>query len=130
MFYHIEGKVAELEPGLAVIDCGGVGYALSVTGKGFGGDVTLAMGLDADGKITGISFTELKETAGLGMRADEPAFKEQFNGKSGQLTLVKGDASGDAEISAISGASVTSGAVISAVNAGLELYESTLKGGN
>lgn len=31
MFYHIEGIVAELEPNLAVIDCGGVGYALSVT---------------------------------------------------------------------------------------------------
>jgi len=31
MFYHIEGKVAELEPTLAVIDCGGVGYALNVT---------------------------------------------------------------------------------------------------
>ena len=31
MFYHIEGTVAELEPALAVIDCGGVGYALSIT---------------------------------------------------------------------------------------------------
>lgn len=31
MFYHIEGKVTELEPGLVVLDCGGVGYALSAT---------------------------------------------------------------------------------------------------
>ncbi len=31
MFYHIEGVVAELEPNLAVLDCGGVGYALSVS---------------------------------------------------------------------------------------------------
>ena len=107
-----------------------VGYALHVTGKGFGGDVTMALGLTADGKISGISFTELNETAGLGMRADEPDFKDQFNGKGGQLTLVKGDASGEQEISAITGASVTSGAVISAVNAGLDLYETTLKGGN
>ena len=107
-----------------------VGYALNVTGKGFGGDVTIALGLSADGAITGLSFTELNETAGLGMRADEPAFKEQFTGKSGNLALVKGDASGGQEISAITGASVTSGAVIGAVNAGLELYETTLKGGN
>ena len=107
-----------------------VGYALNVTGKGFGGDVTMALGLTADGKISGISFTELNETAGLGMRADEPAFKDQFIDRSGQLTLVKGDASGEQEISAITGASVTSGAVISAVNAGLDLYETTLKGGN
>ena len=107
-----------------------IGYALNVTGKGFGGDVTMALGLTADGKISGISFTELSETAGLGMRADEPAFKDQFTGKGGQLTLVKCDASGEQEISAITGASVTSGAVISAVNAGLDLYETTLKGGN
>ena len=107
-----------------------IGYALNVTGKGFGGDVTMALGLTADGKISGISFTELNETAGLGMRADEPAFKDQFIDRSGQLTLVKGDASGGQEISAITGASVTSGAVISAVNAGLDLYETTLKGGN
>ena len=106
-----------------------IGYALNVSSKGFGGDVTLALGLTADGSITGISFTELNETAGLGMRADEPAFKEQFAGKSGTLNLVKGDA-GDGEISAITGASVTSNAVINAVNEGLSFYETVLKGGN
>lgn len=31
MFYHIEGTVTELEPGLIVLDCGGVGYALNAT---------------------------------------------------------------------------------------------------
>ena len=31
MFYHLNGTVSELEPGLAVIDCGGVGFAVSVT---------------------------------------------------------------------------------------------------
>jgi RnfABCDGE-type electron transport complex G subunit len=128
----MEGQPTRVNKAYVAKDKSGntIGYALNVTGKGFGGDVTMALGLTADGKITGISFTELNETAGLGMRADEPAFRDQFTGKGGQLALVKGDASGDAEISAISGASVTSGAVISAVNAGLELYESTLKGGN
>lgn len=29
MFYHIEGKVTDVEPALVVIDCGGVGYALN-----------------------------------------------------------------------------------------------------
>ena len=107
-----------------------IGYALNVTSKGFGGNVTLAMGLTADGRITGISFTELNETAGLGMKADEPAFKDQFPGKGGKLTLVKGTASGGQEISAITGASVTSNAVVNAVNVGLDLYETVLKGGN
>ena len=31
MFYYVNGPVAELEPGLAVIDCGGVGYACATT---------------------------------------------------------------------------------------------------
>ena len=37
MFYHIEGVVCELEPALAVLDCGGVGYALSVTANTLSG---------------------------------------------------------------------------------------------
>lgn len=31
MFYHIEGKVTDVEPTLVVIDCGGVGYALNAS---------------------------------------------------------------------------------------------------
>ena len=31
MFYYLEGKVAHVEPYLAVIDCGGVGYACRTT---------------------------------------------------------------------------------------------------
>lgn len=31
MFYHIEGKVTDVEPALVVIDCGGVGYALNAS---------------------------------------------------------------------------------------------------
>jgi len=106
------------------------GYALSVSSKGFGGDVTMALGLDMEGRIVGIAFTELNETAGLGMKADEPAFKDQFPGKSGSVSLVKGAASAENEISAITGASVTSTAVVNAVNAGLDFYETVLKGGN
>ena len=31
MFYYLDGIVAEILPGLAVIDCGGVGYACMTT---------------------------------------------------------------------------------------------------
>ena len=31
MFYYVNGTVTELEAGLAVIDCGGVGYACATT---------------------------------------------------------------------------------------------------
>lgn len=32
MFYYLDGTVAEILPGLAVIDCGGVGYGCRITG--------------------------------------------------------------------------------------------------
>lgn len=37
MLYHIEGKVSEMEPALAVIDCGGIGFALNVTANTLAG---------------------------------------------------------------------------------------------
>ena len=64
------------------------------------------------------------------MKANEPAFKDQFPGKSGSVHLVKGAAQDDNDISAITGATVTSTAVYTAVNAGLSFYETVLKGGN
>ena len=105
------------------------GYAVSMTSKGFGGDVTMALGLTPEGEIVRIAFTELTETAGLGMRASEDGFRNQFVGKSGQVTLVKGDA-GDGEISALSGATVTSNAVVNGVNAALDFFQDAMKGGN
>ena len=101
-----------------------VGYALSVTSKGFGGNVTMALGLTPEGEIRKISFTELNETAGLGMRADEEPFKNQFAGKSGSIAY------GSDGVEAMSGATVTSTAVKNALNAGLSFYETALKGGN
>ena len=77
-----------------------------------------------------IVFTEMNETAGLGMEADKAPFKDQFAGKGGELSLVKGTASGGQEISALTGATVTSTAVVNSVNAGLAFFEEATKGGN
>ena len=35
MFYYISGKLAHLESGIAVIDAGGVGYKLTISGTTF-----------------------------------------------------------------------------------------------
>ena len=109
-----------------------VGYALSVTsGDGYDGDITLSLGLDPEGKVLGIAFTTLNETPGMGMLAKEPAFTDQFVGKAvTQFVHNKGGASGDNAIDAISGASTTSGAVVNAVNAGLDFFHSVMQGGN
>lgn len=36
MFYHLNGTITEMEPGLAVIDCGGVGFAVNTTANTLG----------------------------------------------------------------------------------------------
>ena len=108
-----------------------IGTVMSITSSdGFDGDVTIALGLDADGKVTGIAFTELHETPGMGMRADEESFKGKFVGQDSVLTLVKGEAKNDGEIAAITGASITSTAVTNAVSAGIHFYQNVIKGAN
>ncbi len=109
-----------------------MGHAISVTtGDGFDGNVTLAVGLNAEGAVNGIAFTELHETPGMGMRVDEDEFKGQFSGKSvSRFTLNKaGGSTEDDQIDTVSGASTTSGAVVNAVNAALDFYNNTVKGG-
>ena len=109
------------------------GYAISATSAdGFDGNITLAVGVSPDGTLNGISFTELNETPGMGMRADEPEFKEQFNGRTAtRFKLIKaGSAIAEDEIDSVSGASITSSAVVNAVNAALDFFHTTVKGGN
>ena len=102
-----------------------VGHVVSVTtADGFDGNVTLSVGIDTAGAVTGIAFTELNETAGMGMRVDEDVFKDQFAGvTTDAFTLNKsGNAAADDEINTVSGASTTSGAVVNAVNTALAFY--------
>ena len=106
------------------------GYALNISASGYGGEFKMVIGLTAEGAIRKLMFTELHETAGLGMRADEDAFKDQFAGKAGEVIMVKGTASGEQEISAVSSATITSTAVTGGVNAGLQFFETVTKGGN
>ena len=107
-----------------------VGYVFSVTTKdGFDGAITLSAGIKTDGTLNGIAFTELNETAGMGMRAAEPAFKDQFSGVNvSRFTLNKaGGSTAAEEIDSISGASITSGAVVNAVNAALDFFANNIQ---
>ena len=109
-----------------------VGYVIGVTSMdGYDGNVTLSLGLNAEGTVNGIAFTTLNETPGMGMRVDEPAFKDQFNNKSVNAFVLNkaGNAASDEEIDTVTGASTTSGAVVNAVNAGLDFFFNTVKGG-
>lgn len=108
-----------------------LGYAFTVvTSEGYGGDIQFSMGVQNDGMLNGISILSIGETAGLGMNADTPAFKDQFVGKQvEQLQYTKNGATQDDEINAISGATVTTNAMTNGVNAGLCAFR-VMEGGD
>lgn len=113
-----------------VADGSVAGYVISVTSaEGFDGNITLSVGLSTDGTVTGISFTELNETAGMGMKCGEEDFKNQFDGvKTDAFILNKaGGSTADNEIDSVTGASISSGAVVNAVNTALAFYAETVE---
>lgn len=108
-----------------------LGYAFTVTtSEGYAGDIQFAIGIQEDGTINGISILSIEETAGLGMNADKEDFKGQFQGKNVEkFSYTKTGATADDQIDAISGATITTNAMVNGVNAGLAAF-SYEKGGN
>lgn len=94
------------------------GYVVTVSGKGYGGAVKMALAIDGDGKIIGIQITDCtNETPGLGQNSSNEAWNGQYKDKT-TADEVKVDKDGG-DISAISGATITSRAVTRAVNGAL-----------
>lgn len=121
-----------IDEAMAAVDASGntIGYVVTVTdSEGYGGDIKIAMGIKSDGTLNGIEILSISETAGLGMKANTDEFKGQFSNKQvEQFTYTKTGAQNDYEIDALSGATITTKAVLNAVNGGL-LYIRTVMGG-
>ena len=91
-----------------------VGYVAQGTGRGFGGEIEVIIGLRTDGEITGVSVggANFSETAGLGAKAKDAAFTDGFVGKRAPLTVVKaGETKSESTVDAITSATITSKAV-------------------
>ena len=88
-----------------------IGYVARVTVTGFGGPVEIHVGMDLNQTITGITVggSKFAETPGLGAKAKEEDFTAQFTGLTIPTQLGEG-------VDAITGATITSGAVSSGVN--------------
>lgn len=106
------------------------GYVVTATShEGYGGDIQISVGILGDGTVKGIEMLSISETAGLGMKAQEADFKDQFTNKIVSLfSVTKSGASNDSEIDALSGATITSNAVTNAVNSALVYYQNMLGG--
>lgn len=102
------------------------GWVIQASAKGFAGQVPVIVGLDADGAIVGVSFPENSETAGYGAQLYEEgnekaaALAASLVGKSGEVAI--------GDVDAISGATVSSKAVVEAVNIALSCYNEVALG--
>lgn len=106
-----------------------LGYVVETVAKGYGGDISLMVGVDAAGAVQGVSILSISETAGLGMNAENPEFLEQFIGKSGRIGVLK-NGSSETEIQALTGATITSEAMADGVNQALAVCEQLGGGAN
>ena len=107
-----------------------VGYVISVqSGEAYDGTLELSVGIATDGTVKGVEILDISETAGLGMKADEAEFKDQFKDKNVEkFTYTKTGEDGDDMIDAISGATITTNAVTNAVDSALVYYQNELGG--
>ena len=97
--------------------------------EAYDGTLELSVGIAADGTVKGVEMLSISETAGLGMKADEAEFKDQFKDKNvDKFTYTKTGESGDDMIDAISGATITTNAVTNAVDSALVYYQNELGG--
>lgn len=93
-----------------------IGYCVEVQSQGFGGIITMMVGVDLDGKVTGVAVTGHSETPSVAQSAMTPASLKRYVGRSGTLRITGRNA-----VNAVSGATATSNAITSGVNRALSI---------
>lgn len=99
-----------------------LGYCVEVKSAGFGGDIELMIGYLADGSILGVDVVSHSETPGLGSKSADKGYLDAYKGQTGELTAGE-------DIDMISGASVTSKAVLAGVNRATAALAEVLENG-
>ena len=107
------------------------GFVIETVTYGYAGEITMFIGVSNEGKVTGLVVRDLSETFGLGAEAlTDHVFLKQFlnsagtfevvtaapdtfSGATGEVAEVEGDTVG---VDALTGATVTSKAIVRAVN--------------
>ena len=97
-----------------------VGYALSASPQGYGGEIPITFGVSSEGYVTQVYVGSLQETAGLGSKVGEDAFKEQFIGIPADSSTLRD------YVDTISGASISSNAFLRATEDALDYSKDVL----
>lgn len=113
--------VTEDDSGVKAIYQNENGYAVQVETAGFGGMITVMVGVSNDAKVLGVRIVSHSETPSLGARAESDAsFRDSFVGLDGFVQVSKDGGEADT----LTGATVTSRAVADAVNMALAAVRS------
>lgn len=111
-----------------------IGYAISSASRGYGGDVKVMTGVNAeDGSVIAINvYDNSGETPGLGVNTSGEKFTSQFAGlSSGTGVTVDKDAGKNPDsvaVDSVTGATISSRAVVDAVNQAFEAYNAVKEG--
>jgi electron transport complex protein RnfG len=95
------------------------GYVMTCTTKSFGGDLTMMVGLDASGAVTGVKVTDHADTPGVGTKDQDPEYLAQYNTRT---SLSSEDVKKESDFSFITGASVSGTAIHKGVYAALAQF--------
>lgn len=109
-----------------------IGYTLTASAKGYGGDVQVMTGIDArSGEISGVAILFQNETPGLGANAVNPDFTGQYKqALPGEgFEVIKNAQPQEGQVEAMTGATITSKAVTAAVNKAVQYYQEYLSSG-
>ena len=90
----------------------GAGYVITGSAKGYGGDVPVMVGITSDGTISANQVMDNDETPSVGKKVMEADFTDQFKGKTGTDG-----------VAAVSGATYSSNAVFTVVDAAMSAYQ-------
>ena len=102
-----------------------IGYAFLATGKGYGGKINILVGVDENFAIEDVVIISNTETPGLGSKITESSFTDQFKGMATEDVALKKDGG---EVDAITGATISSKAVVEAIRKAMEEKINLLEG--
>ena len=107
-----------------------VGYAISTSTQGYGGQVKVMTGI-MDGEIIGVDvFYNDDETPGLGKNTSNASFTDQYKGLTTDSSIsVSKDSSDGQTVDAVTSATISSRAVTKAVNEAVGIYHENVKEG-
>lgn len=112
-----------------------VGFVVEVSTKGYGGAISMTVGVNMEGAITGVIVGNNNETPGLGSKATGGDFIARFSSiaigdiAENALIVVKQQPKAANEVQAVSGATISSRAITKGVQAALDAVK-IVKGGD